>query len=363
MAGQSYLSIVGNDRKTQITMRDIAIRLNITASTVSRALNNHPKISNFTKQAVLKMARELNYQPHHIAAALRNGKSGFIGVVIPTADRAFFASIVRGAEEIANNLGYKVIVCQSYDEYEKEVQTLDALFSARVDGIIASIGKNTIDFSHFRRAVERRVPLLLFDRPTEELEVSQVTIDDHLGAYQVVEHLIKQGCKRIGHFTSFQKTSVFKERLRGYQDALRDYGIPYEEEMVVESDLQLVDGRKSMEKLLSRNQIPDAIFSSSDYGAMGAMQVLKERKIKIPTEVALAGFSNDPFTAFTDPPLTTVDQLSKTMGNIVARLFFEELNSHNNAYPIAQKVVLKPEVIIRESSLKKEVYKNRALIK
>lgn len=332
------------------TIHDIALRLNVTASTVSRALNNNPRISEVTRKAVFEMAKELNYQPHNIAAALRNGKSFFIGIIVPTADRAFFASIVRGVEEIANKLGYKVIICQSYDDYETEVQTIDALFSARVDGIIASIGKNTEDFNHFKRAAEKDVPLLLFDRTTEQLEVSQVAIDDHLGAYLTVEHLILQGCKRIAHFTSPKKISVFKERLRGYKDALKEYGIPYHKELVIESNLQLFDGRKSMENLLELEEMPDAVFSASDYGAMGAMQVLKERKIKIPQQVALAGFSNDPFTSFTDPPLTTVDQLSKTMGNIVAELFFDQLKSKS---AITQKVVLKPELIVRESSLKR----------
>lgn len=338
-------------RKANVTIHDIAEKLNITASTVSRALNNNPRISIGTKKAVLKMAKELNYQPHNIAAALRNGRSGFLGIIVPTADRTFFGSIIRGVEEIANKLNYKVIICQSYDDYKTEVETIDALFSARVDGIIASLGKNTEDFSHFDKAVQKNIPLLLFDRTTEKLEVSQVAVNDHLGAYQVVEHLIQQGCKRIAHFTSPKKISIFQERLRGYKDALLDYGIPYREELVVESNLQLFDGRQSMERLMALEEMPDAVFSASDYGAMGAMQVLKERKIKIPQQVALAGFSNDPFTSFTDPPLTTVDQLSKTMGNIAAELFFEQLNSKNKKF-LPQKVVLKPEIIIRESSLR-----------
>jgi LacI family transcriptional regulator len=192
----------------------------------------------------------------------------------------------------------------------------------------------------------------LFDRTTEALDVSQVIIDDHLGAYKMVEHLIQQGCKRIAHFTSPKKVSIYRERLRGYMDALRDYKIPFDEALVVESNLQLEDGRNSMEKLLKLKKRPDAVFSASDYGAMGAMQVLKENKIKIPQEVALAGFSNEPFTSFTDPPLTTVDQLSITMGKFTAELFFEQLKS--DEMPIRQKTVLTPKIIIRESSLRKE---------
>lgn len=340
--------------KTKTTIHDIASKLNITASTVSRALNNNPRISEETKKAVVKAAKQLNYQPNNIAAALRNGKSFIIGMVVPTIDRSFFASIVRGVEEVANKLNYKVIICQSYDNYDTEVQTIDALLSARVDGIIASHGKNTEDFSHFRRAQEKGIPLVLFDRTTDELEVSQVMIDDHLGAYKAVEHLIQQGCKRIAHFTSPKKVSIFRERLRGYVEALKNNGLPFDPELVVESNLQLLDGRKSMEKLLELKNPPDAVFSASDYGIMGAMQVLKERKIKIPQEIALVGFMNEPFTSFTDPPLTTVDQFSKPMGNVIAELFFEHLRLGDKK-GMSQKIVLKPELIIRESSLRKKV--------
>jgi LacI family transcriptional regulator len=335
------------------TIHDIASMLNITASTVSRALNNNPRISENTRKAVFKAAKELNYQPNKIAAALRNGKSHIIGVIVPTADRAFFASVVRGIEEIANKINYKVIICQSYDDYKHEIDTIDALTSARVDGIIASIGKYTVDFNHFKKAQEKGLPIVLFDRTTDELEVNQVMIDDYRGAYEVVTHLIDQGCKRIAHFTSPVKISIFKERFRGYKEALTDHGLPFDQELVVESNLQLEDGRTSMEQLLTLKEIPDAVFSASDYGAMGAMQILKENNLKIPDDVALAGFSNEPFTSFTDPTLTTVDQLSRVMGKITAELFFDQLKAENNGKHQPHKTVLKPELIIRQSSLKK----------
>jgi LacI family transcriptional regulator len=337
--------------KPKTTIHEIAQKLNITASTVSRALNNNLRISEATKSLVQKTAKELGYEPNNIAAALRNGKSYIIGIIVPTADRMFFASVVRGIEEVANKTYYKVIVSHSYDNLETEVQKVDALLSARVDGIIASIGKNTNEFSHFQKVMEKGIPLLLFDRTTDELGVSQVVIDDRLGAYKVTEHLIQQGCKRIAHFTSPLKINIYKERLRGYTEALSDYGIPFEQELVLENDMQLEGGRKSMEALLKLDKIPDAIFSSSDYGAMGAMQVLKDRKIKIPEEVALAGFSNEPFTCFTDPTLTTVDQRSFSMGNVIANLIFDQLKAGEKQYFI-QKIVLTPRLVIRQSSLK-----------
>lgn len=340
-------------KKEKATIHDIAEKLNITASTVSRALKDHPRISTETKKAVLKVAQKLNYQPNHIAAALRSGKSNIIGIIVPTVDRSFFSSVIRGIEEIANAAKYNVMICQSYDTYEKEAQTIEALLNARVDGIIVSHSKDAKDFNHFLKIKERGIPLILFDRSNNDLEVSQVVIDDFLGAYKATEHLIQQGCKRIAHFTNTLKISIYKERLRGYREALLNYDIKYDESLVVESNLQVEDGRTSMLQLLKLKELPDAIFSASALGVMGAMQVLKERKIKIPEEVALVGFSNESFTLFTDPTLTTVDQHSMRMGNAAAEIFLEEISSDSQKF-IPQKIVLTPELVVRQSSLKKK---------
>ncbi|MCH7408411.1 LacI family transcriptional regulator [Belliella sp. DSM 111904] len=339
-------------KKGKATIHDIAEKLNITASTVSRALNDNPRISENTKKQVIKMAKQLNYQPNHIASALRSGKSKLIGVLVPTANRNFFSSVVRGIEEIANELDYKVIISQSYEDFEKEVQTVDALLNARVDGIIASIGKNTDSFDHFKKVLDKGIPLILFDRITNELDVSQVVIDDYLGAYEVTKHLIDQGCKRIVHFTSPKKINIYRERLRGYEDALRDAQIPLDSDLIEESNMQLEDGRTSMENILRKGVSFDAVFSSSDYAVMGAMQVLREHKISVPDQVKLAGFGNEPFTSFTAPPITTVDQKSIPMGRVTAETFFELLKSENKK-KATHKTVLKPELIIRESSLNK----------
>jgi LacI family transcriptional regulator len=339
--------------KGRITIHDIAKKLNITASTVSRALKDHPRISAETKRNVLRTARKLNYQPNHIAAALRNGRSNIIGIIVPTVDRTMFSSAVRGIEEIANAARYNVMICQTYDNAEKEVATVEALLNARVDGIIASYGKETVDFDHFLKVKERGIPLILFDRSNDELEVSHVVIDDFLGAFKATEHLIQQGCKRIGHFTNTRKISIYKERLRGYKEALLANGLPYDESLVVENNLQLEDGRNGMLQLLKLQTPPDAVFSASAYGLLGAMQILKEKGIKIPDQVALAGFSNEPFTSVTEPGLTMVDQHSLRMGNAAAEIFLQEIADETKKF-IPQKIVLKPELIIRGSSLRKK---------
>jgi LacI family transcriptional regulator len=340
-------------KKEKTTIHDIARKLNITASTVSRALKDHPRISTETKKAVLKAAQKLNYQPNHIAAALRNGRSNIIGIIVPTADRSFFSSVVRGIEEVANASKYNVMICQTYDSYEKEVATIEALLNARVDGIIASYAKSTISFDHYIKVKERGIPLILFDRSNDELEVSHVVIDDFLGAFKATEHLIQQGCKRIAHFTNTRKISIYKERLRGYREALIANGLVYDEALVVESNLQLEDGRKSMEHLLENKLVVDGIFSASAYGILGAMQVLKENNMRIPDDVALVGFSNEVFTSVTEPALSTVEQHSMRIGNAAAQIFLEEVAAGNEKF-IPQKIVLKPELIIRGSSLRKK---------
>lgn len=346
--------------KEKVTIHDIARKLNITASTVSRALKNHPRISDETKKAVQKVAAKLNYQPNHIAAALRNGKSNILGVIVPWADRNIFSSAIRGIEEIANGSNYNVMICQTYESQKKEIATVEALLNARVDGIIVSHSKNTVNFDHFQKIKERGIPLILFDRSNDELEVSHVVIDDFLGAYKATEHLIHQGCKRIAHFTNTRKISIYKERLRGYREALINNGQTYDESLVVESDLQLDDGRNSMLELLKRKERPDAVFSASAYGMLGALQVLKENRIKIPEEVALIGFMNEPFTSYTEPSLSTVDQHSMRMGNAAAEIFLQEVSdsarkSDSLKKFIPQKIVLTPELIIRQSSIKKKI--------
>jgi LacI family transcriptional regulator len=337
--------------KKKTTIHDIAENLNVTASTVSRALNNNPRISLKTRKLVQQAAIKLNYQPNNIAAALRSGKSNIIGIIVPTADRSFFSSVIYGIEEIANTAGFNVMICQSHDNYENEVDKVQALLNAGVDGVIVSYAKETKDFKHFKKLINNGTPLILFDRSTNELEVSQVVIDDYLGAYMATEHLISQGYLRIAHFTSNAKISIYKDRLRGYQEALVAHRIPLDEDLIFESNLQLEDGRASMLEILSKGLNVDGLVSASAMGAMGAMQVLKEHKIKVPDQFGIVGFANETFMSFTDPSLSTVEQHSKRIGNSAAELFLQEIASNQPKF-IPQKIVLKPELIIRESSVR-----------
>ena len=346
--------------KKKVTISDIARELNTTASTVSRALSDDSRISNATKMLVWKKVRELQYQPNSIASALRKGKSNVIGVIVPTSDRQFFASFIRGIEEIVRDEGYRLIICQSDEQYQKECAGIDSLLNIRVDGIIASVAKNTVDFSHFKKIEFQGVPLVLFDRVVESMNVNLVYSDDYYGAYRAVTHLIEQGCRRIAHFAGKQHIHIYQNRLKGYLQAIRDHHLPVDDELIIETDLIhdtyriLEIGRVLAKKLSEMPERPDAIFSSSDFAAMGALQFFKENNIAVPHEMALVGYSNDFSSSVIEPSLTTLDQHTAQMGNEAARHFLNQIKTKPEFFK-PRKTLLKPELIIRNSSLRKNV--------
>jgi LacI family transcriptional regulator len=338
-------------KKQKTTIYEIAQALNMSPSTVSRALRNDPRISAATKRAVSKLAQDLNYQPNHIAAALRNGRSKILGIIVPNIDRSFFSSVVFGIEQVANKEGFNVMICQSHEDYNKEVETVDALMNAQVDGVIVSFAKTTTDFNHFKRVIQMGIPLILFDRTHEDIVASNVVTDDFNGAYKAVEHLIVQGCNRIAHFTGMGAVGIYRERFRGYREALIHHNIPFDPTLVIASDVQVADGQEIMQKLIIDQRDVDGVFSASAFAAMGALKICKRNKIAVPDQVSIVGFSNELFSSFSDPTLTTVDQNSLLMGNVAAEMFFNQLkNPKTNQEFIPRKTVLTPTLMIRESS-------------
>ncbi len=344
---------MGKIKKTTIT--DIAKELNVTASTVSRALRNHPRISDATKKAVWELVEEMNYQPNNIATALRKGKSNIIGVIVPTSDRQFFASIIRGIEEVVRGKGYNLIICQSDEQTDKEQKNIDALLRIQVDGIIASVAKETRDYSYFEKINNLNVPLVLYDRVGENINACTVTSDDFNGAYKAVTHLIEQGCTKIAHFAGQQHIKIYQDRLNGYLKALSDHNIERDDNLIIENDLindtdlVLKAGYDMTYDLFSDVVIPDAIFSSSDFAVLGAIKALKEKQISIPEEVALIGYSNDFSSSVVEPGLSSLDQQPKLMGNHAAELFLEQIESDEVPYT-PKKKSLDPKLMIRSSS-------------
>lgn len=337
-----------NILKRKPTIQDIAAKLDITPSTVSRALNNHPRISASTKKAVQRVANEINYRPNFVASALRKGTTQLLGLVVPRIDRAFFSSVIRGVEEIALDKGYSVIVAQSNEDINRERDVIKAFLNARVAGIFCSLGKNTTEFDHYLEAQKQGVPIVLFDRTTTAIDASKAVIDDYLGGYMATEHLIKQGCKRIVHLTSHQVSNIYKERQRGYLDALNDNSVELDDTLVIRCDLQVEDGINTVNNVLA-NEYYDGVFSASDYAALGIMQALKSKGKSIPQDVCVVGFSNEPFTEFVEPALSTVDQFPEDMGRAAADLFFKQIESDLDL-STTYKTMLQPQLIIRKSS-------------
>lgn len=334
----------------KVTITDIARELNITAATVSRALNDHPSIKEDTKKKVRATASKLNYQPNKLASSLRLGRTNIIGVIIPSAEINFFGSVVHGIEKVANENNYNVLIYQTNELYEYEKRGVQTFLESRVDGVLASISKETINLNHYAEIKKRGVPLILFDRVTDSLEVSSVVVNDYAGAFAATKHLIEQGCKRIAHIGGQQHVNIFNQRLKGYIDALNVHNIAVNEDLIIHGKVSIESGRECMQTLLSGRQKPDAIFAVEDFTALGAIQAIKSAGKKIPEEIAIIGFANEAFGEYITPSLSTVNQQTARMGQEAAKLFFDGLGKPYNSPP--RKLVLHPELVCRQSSIK-----------
>lgn len=332
--------------KKNISIYDIARSLNVSASTVSRALQDHPRISSEVRKLVQKKAREMNYKPNRMAVNLKLGKSNTIGVIVPNINRNFFSSVIDGIEEEAYREGYDVLICQSQESYEKEKKIINSLAQGRVDGVIASIASGTRDYAHYNTLEEDGIPLVLFDRVAEAVHAGKVTVDDYRGAYMVVEHLLKQGRRRIWHYAGYQHVSVWQQRCRGYVDAMRAHGIEPGEEWIIYGETSRLQGQLAAQRIMGMEERPDAVFCTSDFVAMGMMLELLKSGVRVPEEMAICGFANEPMDALVTPSLSSVDQFSKQMGQQAARMLMARINGETPA-----DVVLVPELIIRDSSM------------
>ncbi len=330
------------------TIYDIAKALNITAATVSRALNNNPRISEDTKKLVLETAEKLNYKQNRLALALKSGKSKNVGVVLPLINRNLFSNVIRGIEEELNPMGYNVIICQTHDEEKKEADIIQNLLDAQVDGIIISIARYTKNTKHLEQILKKNIPLIFFDRKLDIKGSSSVTLDDFRGAYEATQHLIEQGCTRIAHFTVDRSVDIYKKRFDGYKQALINNGIDFNEDYVIALESKIESGKEAAKKLMALKNPPDAIFSASDLGALGAIQYLRGIGSRIPQDFCVVGFSNEPFTQFMELTISTVDQAPILMGKTAAKVFLEQMKSEK--VTIERRMVLSPSLKIRKSS-------------
>ena len=336
-------------KSSQITIKDIARALNISPSTVSRALKNHPDIREETKVAVSELAAKLKYQPNALALSLKNSRSNTIGVIIPEIVHYFFSSVISGIEDVAYDAGFTVIICQSNEKYDREVANANMLLSHRVDGVLVSISKETTRFDHLIILKEKGLPLVFFDRIVPAIETDQVIIDDEDAAYRATMHLIETGKKRIAHFAGPPNLLIGRDRKNGYIRALKESGLVVDPRLIVEAD-SFEKALIEANRLLELPNPPDGIFATNDLTAIGAMQSLHKKGVKIPQQVAVIGFSDGRFSGITEPTLSSVDQHGYEMGTMATRILLEQLlNPSVNYTP--QTKVLTANLVIRGSSV------------
>jgi LacI family transcriptional regulator len=336
--------------KTTIT--DIARQLNTTPATVSRALSDHPGISPERKQSVQLLAKKLGYKRNKIASSLRSGRTHMIGVIVPSAEINFFGSVVHGIESIANANGYNVLIYQSNESYEQEVKGIETFLTARVDGMLVSIAKNTHDFSHFIEVRKRGIPIAFFDRDNDEIGIPSVVVDDYNGAYNATSHLIQQGYKRIAHISGPEHLKIFRNRLQGYKDALAENKMVLRKEYIYQGNVTIESGKAAAAYFLSLPKPPDAVFAVEDFTALGMMKELKDRKIRIPEDFGIVGFANELFGEHITPALSTVDQQTVDMGKEAVKMVMDMIGSGvSNKKPI--RLVLDAVAVYRDSSAKK----------
>jgi LacI family transcriptional regulator len=339
--------------KKEITIYDIAESLSLSSATVSRGLKDHPAIRKETKKRILEKAKEMGYRHNHFASNLRRNRTNTIGVIVPRLNSYFMSSVIAGIEKVANEAGYNLVISQSLELEKKETVNIKTMFNSRVDGLLVSLAYDTEDDSHFKPILDKNIPLIFFDRVFEHPLCTSVIIDNHAAGYAMTQHLIGQGCKRIVHITANLKRNVYAERLRGYRQALADNGIPYDEKLIFVNNLTEAACMVAIQSVLKMDPLPDGIFSSNDSSAVVCIRELKKAGIKIPEQIAIGGFNNEPISTVVEPNLTTIHYPGQEMGEVCASILIRKLANPDNAD--LNSVVLRHHLIIRDSSRKKNI--------
>jgi LacI family repressor for deo operon, udp, cdd, tsx, nupC, and nupG len=330
-------------------INDVAKYLGVATSTVSRALQNHPTISAKTKKLVLNAVRELNYSPNKIAANLRSGNGSAIGVIIPKINSNFMSNCIFGIENVIYPSGYNLIICQSTENYEKEVSNIRTLIDSQVSGILISVSNETISTDHLAMVKSNNIPLIMFDRIDESLEVDCIVNDDVKATGEAVEHLIDQGYTKIALLNGPEHIYVYKNRYNGYRQALVLNAMEPQADWIIQNINSQEEAYKATCLLLDSPNPPDAIFCASDILALGVLAVLKERNIRSPEEIGVVGYGNDIFGDLTTPTLTSIEQYPQEIGASAAQIMLQIL-ADKNVTAIAKTISIRPRLIIRRSS-------------
>jgi LacI family transcriptional regulator len=335
-----------------ITIKDIAKALNLSASTVSRALRGSHEISEATKKIVLEYAKAHHYSPNPIALSLKENKSRSIGVLVPEIDNPFFSQAINGIETVCYAKGYHVLIFQSHESLEREIINLNHMISRRVDGVLISLSVETSSIPHLVEAQKRGTPIVFFDRTSDDIVAHKVVADNLTGAFEATELLIKNGKKRIAHIGASNFLSISKERLAGYKAALAKYNIPYDKALVCECNYSIESVEKEIKTLLALGNPPDALISVSDRMSIICMTIFKKLKIKVPDTLAFICFTNVNAANLFLPPISTVFQPAYEIGKKAAELLLGQIETKPRDLDKIkfETICLKTELMVRESS-------------
>ncbi|GHB55002.1 LacI family DNA-binding transcriptional regulator [Persicitalea jodogahamensis] len=337
--------------KTSITIKEIARQLGISKSTVSRALRDSSEISGATKERVIELARKLNYSPNPIALSLLKNQTHTIGIIVPDIDNPFFSTAISGVEDVAYSRGYHVMIYQSHESYEREMADVRHIADRRADGLIVSVASRSLHHQHFADLQEGGIPIVFFDRASNEVQTHKVLVDDYTSSFAGTEHLIEQGCRKIAHVSGPMSLAISRNRCNGYRDALRKHKLPQRDEWVLEAEYNQAGGTERAYQLMALRERPDGIFAASDRIAIGVHWALRQLGYRMPDDVALLGFSDLGVSSLLDPPLSSIAQPSFEMGRQSAELLLELIE--NKSTPVTYETrVLKTHLQVRGSSLK-----------
>jgi LacI family transcriptional regulator len=339
------------------TIKDIAKALGVSASTVSRALRDSYEISADTKKLVNECAKRLNYKPNPIALSLKKKRSKTIGIIVCEIANNFFSQVINGIEAVAYANGYNIIIAQSKESYEREILEIQNMAASSVDGILISLSTETNNIEHIKTLHDHNLPIVFFDRITNDIKTHCVIVDNFNGTYQATEHLIQNGYKKIAAITNSEFLSITNERVAGYKEALLKNGLVVYDKYVKHcfyGGMVFSEIEEAVNELLKLKEIPDAIICTSDKLTMGCLKTLKRRGIKIPDEIALAGFSNSELAELTDPAITTIRQPTEEIGKAATELLLQLIESKR---PIVdfEKRILSLQVTTRASSMPKTI--------
>lgn len=335
-------------KPTHITIKDIAKMLGVSPSTVSRALKDHPDISEETRNLVKTFAEKVKYRPNALALSLRKQKTNTLGLVIPEIVHHFFSSVISGMEDLAYGEGYTMMICQSNENFYREVINLQALLDHRVDGLLVSISKTTREFNHLHNALDSGIPMVFFDRICDEIDTDRVITDDFEGARIATTHLIETGCQKILHLAAPRHLLIGKNRYEGYVQALKNHKLPLDENLVLKCDTR-EEVMSMRQHILTLAPQIDGIFGVNDSTAIAVMQILQENGYRIPEDISVVGFGDGPIATIASPPLTTVEQKGYEMGREAVRLLIQRLENPS-AMINNQTKIITPSLVRRKTT-------------